>query len=384
MKGLQDGMPEAELYLLVEDRGIKSAVSHGINQIMNTWNRVRGRVSKGEWSENLVIAETAADCVQHLARGGSALTRTASQLGLDMIIPSIAPLPASFDPPWVGYIYDFQHRQLPNLFPPRERQNRDRSFAEIVRNADVIIVNSRDTARIAAELYGDQKAKLHAMPFCACPQEAWFQAEAVNPPCGPDTPYFMISNQFWVHKDHETAFRALALLPPRYRDVALVCTGNTTDYRRPGYFRYLMSLVGSLGLTNRVHVMGLLPKENQISLMRRSAAVVQPTLCEGGPGGGATYDAVALGVPAIISDIPINLELGDEREVSFFHAQDAEDLAAAMTRVLDNPLRQDSPDVLLARGKARWRLYCEALRSAVNHTISSRRGPRGPRENIQA
>lgn len=371
LSGLRDGLPGSEIHLLVEDRGLKSAVVDGINRISDVVNRCRGILRKDETSENLANVARAVDQVSHVSRGASALTRKVSELGLDIIIPSMAPLPSAFEPPWMGYIYDFQHRQLPHLFPPGERRKRDRSFKTIMENADGILVNSRDTARIAAEIYGAQRAKLHAMPFCACPPEAWFQGEDVDPPCGRRVPYVMVCNQFWVHKDHQTAFRALTLLPTRHRDVAMVCTGNTQDYRRPRYFSELMELVESLGVTNRVHVMGLLPKESQISLMRQSAAVIQPTLCEGGPGGGSTYDAVAMGVPAILSDIPINLELRDEREICFFHAQDPEDLAAAMTRILDNPPHRDSRGVLLARGKARWRRYCEALRSAVSQTIAS-------------
>jgi glycosyltransferase involved in cell wall biosynthesis len=373
MKGLQDGLPEAEVYLLLADRGPKAAVIQTMTSLANMWNTLRGAAPRGVAPENVETAEAAATRVEHLDLGVPSLARTARRLGLDIIIPSIGPLPATFEPPWVGYIYDFQHRQLPDLFSPKEQRIRDGFFAEISRNSHGIIVNSRDTGRIAAELYSGSKDKIHAMPFCACPDEAWFQATEVDPPCGRHVPYFMISNQFWIHKDHETAFRALALLPPRHRDVAIVCTGHTMDYRRPQHFNDLMMLVESLGLSNRVHIMGLLPKKTQIALMRRSVAVVQPTLCEGGPGGGATYDAVGLGVPAILSDIPINLELSDEREVSFFHARSPEDLAAAMTRLLDDPPLRDSPDVLIARGHARWHRYCAALRCAVVQTIAAGR-----------
>ena len=372
MQGLQGAFPDGEIHLLVADRGPKAAVIRTLTTMVNTWNRLRGGARIGEDRSNLATAQSVVHFVDHVDLGAPALGRAAKRLGLDIIIPSIGPLPATFQPPWVGYIYDFQHRQLPHLFSRREQQIRDQFFKEITSKSHGIIVNSRDTARMTAELYGESRAKIHALPFCACPDPAWFREEATEPPWRPEAPYFMISNQFWIHKDHETAFRALALLPPRHRDVAIVCTGNTQDYRRPEHFSDLMSLVDRLGLSGRVHVMGMLPKKDQIRLMQRSVGVIQPTLCEGGPGGGATYDAVGLGVPAILSDIPINRELEDEREVCFFRAQDPESLSVAMTAALDQPFERDSTETLLARGQARWHRYCDALQSTVVQTITTR------------
>jgi glycosyltransferase involved in cell wall biosynthesis len=372
MRGLQDSLPESEIHLLVADRGPKAAIIQTLTTVINIGNRLRGAPRVGVDRTNLVAAESAVAHVDHVDLGVPALARAAKRLGLDIIIPSIGELPANFQPPWVGYIYDFQHLQLPHFFSSQVRQLRDQSFQEIITNSHAIIANSRDTARIAIELYGASEMKMHALPFCACPDPAWFHADASDLPWLPQQPYFIISNQFWIHKDHETAFRALALLPPHHRNVAIVCTGNTTDSRHPDYFSGLMSLVDRLGLSSRVHVMGLLPKISQIGLMRRSVAVVQPTLCEGGPGGGAAYDAVALGVPAILSDISINREIADEREVSFFQAQDPESLAVAMTRILDQSFQRDSPDALLARGAARWRRYCDAMRLVVLQTTTAR------------
>jgi glycosyltransferase involved in cell wall biosynthesis len=63
---------------------------------------------------------------------------------------------------------------------------------------------------------------------------------------------------------------------------------------------------------------------------------VQPTLFEGGPGGGATFDAVALGIPSLLSDIPVNLEISDPL-VRFFKTSNAESLAEKMMEIPANP-----------------------------------------------
>ena len=60
---------------------------------------------------------------------------------------------------------------------------------------------------------------------------------------------------------------------------------------------------------HRIRILGLIPKYDQIQIMRGAVAVIQPTLFEGGPGGGAVYDAVSIGTPVILSDIPVNREV---------------------------------------------------------------------------
>ena len=40
-----------------------------------------------------------------------------------------------------------------------------------------------------------------------------------------------------------------------------------------------------LGLEQRVRVLGLVPKRDQIEIMKKACAVLQPTRFEGGPGG---------------------------------------------------------------------------------------------------
>ena len=50
-----------------------------------------------------------------------------------------------------------------------------------------------------------------------------------------------------------------------------------------------------LGINDDVEIVGHIPKLDQIALLKNSIAVIQPTLFEGGPGGGSAYDAISLG-----------------------------------------------------------------------------------------
>ncbi|MGK7630644.1 glycosyltransferase, partial [Salmonella enterica] len=139
---------------------------------------------------------------------------------------------------------------------------------------------------------GDFSANLHALPFSPCPELNWLNDNSdLIDKYAIDKDYFIICNQFWKHKDHSTAFKAFKKYIEINPDVYLVCTGATQDYRFPGYFDELMCLLKKLGISEKVKILGHIPKLEQIELIKNSIAVIQPTLFEGGPGGGITFDA---------------------------------------------------------------------------------------------
>lgn len=248
----------------------------------------------------------------------------------DVVLPCIEPLDSHCQLPWVGYLYDFQHMYLPELFLPDEIHVRNRAFSRMLNSASNVIVNSKSVSKDAEKFYTEFTANVHAIPFSPCPQKSWLTNDLdVRDKYGIDKPFFMLCNQFWLHKDHSTAFRAFAHFLQSKNDAVMVCTGQTTDYRSPAYFSQLKQLISDLGISSRVRILGHIPKIDQVSLLKNALGLIQPTLFEGGPGGGATYDAISLGVPVIASDITVNQEIncGD---VTLFHAGDDNSLADAL------------------------------------------------------
>lgn len=270
--------------------------------------------------------------VHHIDSGSRAIRSAVARLALDVVLPSISALSQHPRCPWIGYVADLQDYHFPHFFSPKDLEIRRKRTISIVNSADVVIVNARAVISDIERFIPSHTSKLVALPFSAAPSRQWLDLDdGVDTGYEIEGRYFIICNQFWLHKDHLTAFRAFSEVLQKYPDIQLVCTGETQDYRRPEYFSSLMEESSRLGISKSLRVLGMIPKRSQIALLKRSLALVQPTLFEGGPGGGAVFDSVSLGVPAIASDIPVNLELENEN-VCFFRAGDFYSLAEEMRR----------------------------------------------------
>lgn len=268
---------------------------------------------------------------------------------VDIALPINGTLGSNCPIPWVSYLFDFQHRYLTENFTSDECFNRETHFIKILRESRSIIVNSSAVKDDIKRFYPwTDLSAVTSLPFSPMLMSDWMTdfGEDIRELYSLPRHYFLVSNQFWVHKDHPTAIRALALLR-RHADVGLVCTGSTTDWRRPRYLEEIKSLVSQLNLENHVRILGHIPKRHQIEIMKSARAVLQPTLFEGGPGGGSVYDAVSLGLPVILSDIPVNREVEGEG-VQYFQIGNAENLAVMMKGVLEKTHHRPGLPVLLA------------------------------------
>jgi glycosyltransferase involved in cell wall biosynthesis len=299
-------------------------------------------------------------------RGDEDLDAVAQTEKLDCLLPSFRALSQTVRTPWVGYLYDFQHRHLPHLFSPEERAGRDARFAAMAQNARTVIVNSRSVREDCLRFLGSDHATFVALPFGAAPFSDWFD-EQPSRLATYQLPkrYFLVSNQFWTHKNHRVVFEALHALSknPEAADVAVVCTGSITDARDRDYFPSLLEYLREHRLTDKVLILDYIPKRDQIEIMKYAMAVVQPTLFEGGPGGGAVYDAISLDVPALVSNIPVNRELeGQGFSIQFFDPTSAQALASLMLERLRQPtMQRKDASTLIEEGRLRRRAVGEIL-----------------------
>lgn len=285
---------------------------------------------------------------------------------LDCLLPSFRALSNTVRTPWVGYLYDFQHLHLPHLFSPADRATRQAQFLAMDKSARQVIVNSRAVREDCLRFLGTGSANFVALPFGAAPMPDWLDDQPWRiAKYGLPGRYFLVSNQFWTHKNHRVVFEALHALSHNREeaDVGIVCTGSTVDVRDRDYFPSLQRYLSENRLDERVRILDYIPKRDQIEIMKRAIAVVQPTLFEGGPGGGAVFDAVSLDVPALVSDIPVNRELeGQGFAIQFFDPMSAQALARLMLeRLRQTAVQPKDAIALIEKGHQRRRAVGEIL-----------------------
>ena len=288
---------------------------------------------------------------------------------ISLLFPCAYSLGYDFPVPWIAYLPDFQHKYLPEFFTKEECDQRDRTFQKRINDSPAFIVTSETAKDDIHKYFPDCKKNIYVIPFSPSPRDTWLEEhENVLPKFGlsENTRYFLISNQFWIHKDHPCAFKALSLLhqDEPYKDVHILCTGEVKDYRNPNYREELDSLNESLGVKNYVHFLGYISKEDQMELMKNCVAVVQPTLYEGSPGGGEIEDAVAIGQQSIVSDIPVNKEIQDV-SVIFFEAGNETSLCEVMKQSISRNWKRPDNETLIARGKDRQKDYFEVLKTMI-------------------
>jgi glycosyltransferase involved in cell wall biosynthesis len=84
-----------------------------------------------------------------------------------------------------------------------------------------------------------------------------------------------------------------------------------------------------------VEFTGSISNENLADLLAKAKLLVQPSFYEGF--GLPPLEAMVLGTPALISDIPVFREIYKDYPVSFFRSGDKEDLRKKMTELLVKP-----------------------------------------------
>ena len=228
----------------------------------------------------------------------------------------------------IYWIPDFQHKFLPQLFSAEELESRDVQFAAIAKHAQYLILSSHDALGHFKEFYPNSKAEVRILQFMSLINETELSdRQDVLSKFKLDRPYFIVCNQFWSHKNHLLVLEAFATLDQKNVGFDLVFTGKPHDHRDPQYFNKLSAYVESNALTDHIKFLGFIDRADQLTLMRESLAVIQPSLFEGWST--VNEDAKTLGKTILASDIPIHREQLKEN-FSLFDSKDPKPLASLL------------------------------------------------------
>lgn len=229
--------------------------------------------------------------------------------------------------PLIVWYPDFQFRHFPELFESKELHEREQQWNFVASRADAIIAISQAVADDAIASHPQVVDKL-----CVCGFPPIFTLNNLQQ--DPDRirkqyhlpeRFFLVCNQFWQHKNHALVLSALKLL--RENDLVspvIAFTGLPHDYRRPQTFASLQTFVNKNGLNEYCRFLGVLPRDEQIALIRAATGVIHPSKFEGR--GAIVEEATLLGAQLLCSDLPVHRELHAPGAL-FFRVDCVEELA---------------------------------------------------------
>ncbi|GAB3176993.1 glycosyltransferase family 4 protein [Telluribacter humicola] len=246
---------------------------------------------------------------------------------IDSIFPANELLVKNSPVRQICWVADFQQVHFPEYFSAYDIRYRYRQLKKIAALADVLVVSNEHSRRDAIRLVPEVASKIRVLPFTMWLGKDWNKVDVQPYLAKYNLPpkFLILPSQWWKHKNHLVVFQALELLLKMgVKDISLVCTGLPSDPRFPSYAQTLRNYITQANLQPYIYELGLIPRQDQVQLMRAAMAVVQPSFFEGWSA--LVEDCRSLDKTIFLSDIPMHHE-HQNRNMIFFDPHSAKDLA---------------------------------------------------------
>jgi glycosyltransferase involved in cell wall biosynthesis len=267
------------------------------------------------------------------------LQRILDEIGVDLVwFPTT--YAEDVELPYLATVFDLEHRIKP-WFPEvtirGEFERREAFFQRYLPKATRVIVPS------AAGV--EQVGRFYAVPPENClplsyptPDFALRAADGAKSPAstvrglGIEGRYLFYPAQFWPHKNHASALDVLEVLRSRGEAFSLVFVGSDQGQRV-----HVERQIERRALAEAVHILGYVAQDDLVALYQHAHALL--FVSRFGPENLPPLEALALGCPAIVSDVPGTAEqVGDAALV--VNTADSEAVADAVLRVGESRERE--------------------------------------------
>ena len=126
--------------------------------------------------------------------------------------------------------------------------------------------------------------------------------------------YYFLPNHYWIHKNHITVLRSLAINNGLQKNYQIVSTGQTFDHRHPNHFRNIELFIQKKSI-NSYLILKIVPYIDLMSLMYYSIALINPSYSEGWSN--TVEQAKAMKKKTIISNIKVHKEQKNKNTILF-------------------------------------------------------------------
>ena len=271
--------------------------------------------------------------------------------GLDAVL-----FPNTFTPPVVRakrtltVIHDLQYRNLPEHWPAAKRAWMRACHEVTLRRCDKVIAISQWVKNDILKHYGSRWESRVETIWNPVALDRFIPA--ADPRFSGGRPYILCTAVDRPAKNLSTLIRAYALFRKRFPEFSLVMVGQLRNQDRTwrrkassveSKLPSTTELVAHLGLEKDIVLTGFVADEQLGSLYRGASLFVLPSLFEGF--GMPAVEALALGAPTLVSDLPVLREvtLDGARYVS--NPQDEHEMAQRMAEVIEaGPAARPSPE----------------------------------------
>lgn len=270
----------------------------------------------------------------------------------------------------LAWFPDFQHRHMPHLFGRTSWLKREIGFRMQAFSGHTILLSSDDASKDCKKFYNIKQEKIEILKFPALipPKLLEFDTSSLQALYDLPGKFAYIPNQFWQHKNHEVVIKALGILKENGLDITVISTGSTHDPRNPEHFQDLQSKIQALNISDNFRILGLIPREHAIGLLRTCTLLINPSLFEGW--NTSVEEAKAMGVPMLLSNISVHQEQ-TRNNATYFKPDNPEELAQLLQKMITHEegmlsgrtLVQNSKEVL---GQFASRFTDIAIRSVTN------------------
>ena len=223
-------------------------------------------------------------------------------------------------------VHDLAFERYPAAYSARAREYLRLTTRWAERRCPRLITVSRATADDLVQLHGVPRQRLTVVPLgggepprCSMPAEA---ARRQLAELQIDRPFVLHVGRVEERKNQITALRAVERLP----DLLLVCAGPVPDARIAAQLQ-----------SPRCRLLGRVTEAHLEALYASAEALVFPSLYEGF--GLPILEAMRRGVPVVTAAVSSLPEVGGGAAMYVDDPRDAEGLAAAIERVLDDRAR---------------------------------------------
>lgn len=214
--------------------------------------------------------------------------------------------------PFFYMLWDIGHRTI-SLFPEvsyyGKFKYREDVYRDVLPRAYRIVAETEAGKSDIEFYYGIKRDRITVVPIFAgdvinssyTSQEAsaFFSSKGIK-----QQKYLFYPAQFWPHKNHVNLLHAFRALLTKQHDLQLVLCGDDKNN-----LEHVVSVIKELSLEKHVIILGFVGELKYVRALYENAfALIMPTFL--GPSNMPLLEAMALGCPAICSDLEGHRELG--------------------------------------------------------------------------